>query len=113
MPNGPSAITDNCACGASGSAGASVISASVSSVVLNSSRVKPSLACASQGRWLQQVQRNWKLYFLRAPEVEFIDKGRASAPFRFGVKASILTTNGRAPGSCFVLDARALSGKPA
>jgi hypothetical protein len=34
--------------------------------------------------------------FLDAPEVE-CSKGKASAPYEFGVKASITTTNARAP----------------
>ena len=31
-----------------------------------------------------------------------IGKGKASAPYEFGVKASIVTTNARAPGGQFV-----------
>jgi hypothetical protein len=46
------------------------------------------------------------------PEVECIGKGKASAPYEFGVKASIVTTNARAPGGQFVLHARALPGNP-
>ncbi|MDU1693442.1 MAG: transposase, partial [Bradyrhizobium sp.] len=41
-----------------------------------------------------------------------IGKGKASAPYEFGVKASIVTTNGRAPGGQFVLHARSLPGNP-
>ena len=37
---------------------------------------------------------------------------KASAPYEFGVKASIVTTNGRAPGGQFVLHAKALPGNP-
>jgi IS5 family transposase len=40
--------------------------------------------------------------------VECIGKGKASAPYEFGVKASIVTTNRRGPGGQFVLHARAL-----
>src|SRR5256884_5342010 len=47
-----------------------------------------------------------------APEVECIGKGKASAPYEFGVKASVVTTNARAPGGQFVLHARALPGNP-
>jgi IS5 family transposase len=36
----------------------------------------------------------------------------SSAPYEFGVKASIVTTNARAPGRQFVLHARALPGNP-
>jgi IS5 family transposase len=46
----------------------------------------------------QQRQRGWKLYSFHAPEVECIGKGKASAPYEFGVKASIVTNNRRAPG---------------
>jgi hypothetical protein len=37
--------------------------------------------------------------------VECIGKGKASAPYEFGVKASIVTTNRRGPGGQFVLHA--------
>ena len=60
----------------------------------------------------QQRQRGWKLYSFHAPEVECIGKGKASAPYEFGVKASIVTTNARAPGGQFVLHAKALPGNP-
>jgi IS5 family transposase len=70
------------------------------------------LARASQIRSQQQRQRGWKLYSFHAPEFECIGKGNASAPFEFGVKASIVTTNARAPGGQFVLHAKALPGNP-
>ena len=70
------------------------------------------LSCASQIRSQQQRQRGWKLYSFHAPEVECIGKGKASAPYEFGVKASIATTNARAPGGQFVLHAKALPGNP-
>ena len=70
------------------------------------------LACASQIRSQQQRQRGWKLYSFHAPEVECIGKGKASAPYEFGVKASIVTTNARAPGGQFVLQAKTLPGNP-
>src|SRR5262249_60934873 len=38
--------------------------------------------------------------------------GKARAPYEFGVKASIVTTNARAPGGQFVLHARTLPGNP-
>ena len=44
--------------------------------------------------------------------MECIGKGKASAPYEFGVKASIVTTNARAPGGQFVLHARTLPGNP-
>ena len=69
-------------------------------------------ARAEQIRSQQQRQRGWKLYSFHAPEVECIGKGKASAPYEFGVKASIVTTNARAPGGQFVLHAKALPGSP-
>jgi transposase, IS5 family len=56
------------------------------------------LARANQIRSQQQRQRGWKLYSFHAPEVECIGKGKASAPYEFGVKASIVTINARARG---------------
>jgi IS5 family transposase len=70
------------------------------------------LSRANQIRSQQQRQRGWKLYSFHAPEVECIGKGKASAPYEFGVKVSIVTTNRRAPGGQFVLHARALPGNP-
>src|SRR5262249_26311608 len=70
------------------------------------------LTKANQIRSQQQRQRGWKLYSFHAPEVECIGKGKASAPYEFGVKASIVTTNARAPGGQFVLHASALRGTP-
>jgi transposase, IS5 family len=70
------------------------------------------LTRARQIRLQQQRQRGWKLYSFHAPEVECIGKGKASAPYEFGVKASITTTNARAPGGVFVLHATALPGNP-
>src|ERR1041384_5665889 len=70
------------------------------------------LSCASQSRSQQQRQRGWKLYSFHAPEVECSGKGKASAPYEFGVKASLVTTNARAPGGQFVLHAKALPGNP-
>ena len=70
------------------------------------------LARANQIRSQQQRQRGWKLYSFHAPEVECIGKGKASAPYEFGVKVSIVTTNARAPGGLFVLHAKVLPGNP-
>ena len=70
------------------------------------------LARARQIRSQQQRQRGWKLYSFHAPEVECIGKGKARTPWEFGVKASIVTTNSRAPGGQFVLHAAALPGAP-
>jgi transposase, IS5 family len=70
------------------------------------------LSRATQIRSQQQRQRGWKLYSFHAPEVECIGKGNASAPYEFGVKASIVTTNARAPGGQFVLHTKTLPGNP-
>jgi transposase, IS5 family len=70
------------------------------------------LSRASQIRSQQQRQRGWKLYSFHAPETECIGKGKASAPYEFGVKVSVVTTNARAPGGQFVLHAKALPGNP-
>jgi transposase, IS5 family len=70
------------------------------------------LSRASQIRSQKQRQRGWKLYSFHAPEVECIGKGKASAPYEFGVKVSITTTNARAKGGQFVLHAKAMPGNP-
>jgi transposase, IS5 family len=70
------------------------------------------LSRAAQIRSQEQRQRGYKLYSFHAPEVECIGKGKASAPYEFGVKASIVITNARAPGGQFVLHARSLPGNP-
>ena len=70
------------------------------------------LGRATQIRSQQQRQRGWKLYSFHAPEVECIGKGKAAAPYEFGVKASIVTNNRPAPGGQFVLHAEALPDNP-
>ena len=70
------------------------------------------LGRATQIRSQQQRQRGWKLYSFHAPEVECIGKGKAAAPYEFGVKASIVTNNRRAPGGLFVLHATSLPDNP-
>jgi IS5 family transposase len=70
------------------------------------------LSRADQIRSQRQRQRGWKLYSFHAPEVECIGKGKAAAPYEFGVKASIVTTNARAPGGQFVLHAKTFPGNP-
>ncbi|MGY4183104.1 IS5 family transposase [Bradyrhizobium sp. USDA 4518] len=70
------------------------------------------LGRAMQIRSQQQRRRGFKLYSFHAPEVECIGKGKAAAPYEFGVKASIVTNNRRAPGGLFVLHARSLPDNP-
>jgi len=60
----------------------------------------------------KQRQRGWKLYSWHAPETECIGKGKARAPYEFGVKVSLTTTNKRAKGGQFILHAKALPGNP-
>jgi transposase, IS5 family len=52
------------------------------------------------------------IYSLHAPEVECIGKGKAHKPYEFGVKVSVATTLKRSPGGQFVLNAKALPGRP-
>jgi transposase, IS5 family len=60
----------------------------------------------------RQRQRGRKIYSLHAPEVECIGKGKAHAPYEFGVKVSIATTLKRSKGGQFALHAKALPGNP-
>src|SRR4051812_9104635 len=66
------------------------------------------------GRVLEQNRhhRGRKVYSLHAPEVECIGKGKAHAPYEFGVKVSIATTLHRSKGGQFALHAKALPGNP-
>ena len=57
-------------------------------------------------------QRGRKIWSLHAPEVECIGKGKAHAPYEFGVKVSIATTLKRSRGGQFALHAKALPGNP-
>ena len=74
--------------------------------------VRPAACRAAQVRSQQHCQLGWKLYSFHAPEIECIGKGKAAAPYEFGVKASIVTNNRRAPGDLFVLHAGALPDNP-
>jgi len=60
----------------------------------------------------RQKQHGRKVYSLHAPEVECIGKGKAHAPYEFGVKVSIATTLKRSRGGQFALHAKALPGNP-
>lgn len=66
------------------------------------------------GRVLEQRQKQHgkKVYSLHAPEVECIGKGKAHAPYEFGVKVSVATTLHRSKGGQFALHAKALPGNP-
>jgi IS5 family transposase len=60
----------------------------------------------------RQRQRGRKIYSLHAHEVECIGKGKAHAPYEFGVKVSVATTLNRSKGGQFALHAMALPGNP-
>ena len=60
----------------------------------------------------RQHQRGKKVYSLHAPEVECIGKGKAHAPYEFGLKVSVATTMHRSKGGQFALHAKALPGNP-
>ncbi len=70
------------------------------------------LSKAMQIRRQKQRQRGWKLYSWHAPQTECIGKGKARAPYEFGVKVSLTTTNKRCKGGQFILHAKALPGNP-
>ena len=70
------------------------------------------LGRAAQIRGQKQRQRGWKLYSWHAPETECIGKGKARAPYEFGVKVSLTTTNRRCKGGQFILHSKALPGSP-
>jgi len=72
----------------------------------------PALTKARQIRAQKPRQRGWKLYSWHAPETECIGKGKARAPYEFGVKVSLTTTNKRCKGGQFILHAKALPGNP-
>ena len=70
------------------------------------------LSKASQIRGQKRRQRGPKLYSWHAPETECIGKGKARAPYEFGTKVSLTTTNRRCKGGQFILHAKALPGSP-
>src|ERR1700760_733990 len=96
MPNSSSVTIGSCACCAAGSGGLRDIRRKIEARPELEAAFEAPLARAAQIRSQQQRQRGWKLYSFHAPEVECIGKGKASAPYEFGVKASIVTNNRRA-----------------
>src|SRR5262245_32889725 len=105
MPNSSTATVDSCAfCAPSaGSFATSGARSQASNAELEAVFAWP-LSRADQIRSQQQRQHDWKLYSFHAPEVECIGKGKASAPYEFDVKASVVTTNAPSlfctPGRC-------------
>jgi hypothetical protein len=71
-------------------------------------RFDPLLDRARRVRNQDQHQREPKVYSLHAPEVEFIGRGKARAPYEFGCKVSITTPVTSPKGGQFVLHAKAL-----
>ncbi len=57
-------------------------------------------------------QRGPKVYFLYAPEVECIGKGKAHRPYEFGVKVSVVTPLHHSRGGQFIAHVAALPGNP-
>jgi IS5 family transposase len=110
MPNSSGGISGSCVSCAVGWGGSSRRKIEVQPA-LEEAFALP-LGRATQIRSQQPRQRGWKLYSFHAPEVECIGKGKAGAPYEFGVKASIVTNNRRAPGGLFVLHARAMPDNP-
>ncbi|MGB5821685.1 MAG: IS5 family transposase [Saonia sp.] len=70
------------------------------------------LSKASRIHSQKQRQRGPKLYSWHAPETECIGKGKARAPYEFGTKVSLITTNKRCKGGQFILHTKALPGSP-
>jgi len=60
----------------------------------------------------RQRQRGRTVYSRHAPEVECLGKGKARAPYEFGVKVSLATTLKPSKGGQFALHAKALPGNP-
>jgi IS5 family transposase len=60
----------------------------------------------------RERQRGRKIYSRHAHEVECIGKGKAQAPYEFGVKVLVATTLKRSKGGQFAPHAKALPGSP-
>src|SRR5262245_20554778 len=110
MPNSSTATVDSCAFCAPASAGSFATSGARSQATRNSRRYSPghshvpirsarSSSASAAGSCIPSTLRCF-------------GRGKASAPYEFGVKASVVTTNARAPGGQFVLHARTLPGNP-
>ena len=112
-PNSSSAIVSNCACCARrlGRLIRDIHRKIAGRREVEAAFERP-LSRAAQIRSQEQRQRGYKLYSFHAPEVECIGKGKASAPYEFGVKASIVTTNTRAPGGPVRAARQGATGQP-
>jgi IS5 family transposase len=101
----------DCACCAHGSAASFATFAAHRRRRRSEATFEWPLMKANQIRSQQQSQRGFKLYSFHAPKSN-ASASKASPPYDFGVKASIVTTNARAEGGQFVLHATALPGNP-
>ena len=70
------------------------------------------MSLARRVRDQDRRQRGPKVYWLHAPEVECIGKGKAHRPYEFGVKVSVATPLHRCKGGQFVAHVTALPGNP-
>jgi IS5 family transposase len=70
------------------------------------------LSLTTRVLWQDHRQRGPKIYALHAPEVECIGKGKASAPYEFGCKVSVVTPVTQPKGGQFVLHTEAHHGNP-
>src|SRR5262245_26503207 len=113
MPNSSTATVGSCAFCAPASAGSFATSGARSQATRNSKRYSPGPShVPTRSARSSSASAAGSCIPFHAPEVECIGRGKASAPYEFGVKASIVTTNARAPGGQFVLHARTLPGNP-
>ena len=77
-------------------------------------RSSPSRSCSPAGCCAAEasISADARSIRLHAPEVECIGKGKAHAPYEFGVKVSLATTLNRSKGGQFIAHAKALPGNP-
>src|SRR5882757_2577721 len=111
-PNSSGGISGSCVSCAAGWAGSSATSAARSKASRPWKRRSPSRlagprrsarnsSVSAAGSFIPSMPRRWSA-----------SEGKAAAPYEFGVKASIVTNNRRAPGGLFVLHARAMPDNP-
>ena len=70
------------------------------------------LSLARRVKDQRQRERGRKLYWLHAPEVECIGKGKAHKPYEFGVKVSVATPLHRCRGGQFCRPRQGAAGQP-
>src|SRR6478609_9221220 len=113
MPNSSGGISGSCVSCAAGWAGSSATSVARSRAsqpsrrhspfrLAEPARSAPSSSASAAGSSIPFMLRRWSASA----------KAKASAPYEFGVKASIVTNNRRAPGGLFVLHASSLPENP-